>query len=265
MWVGRIELRDDAGALADAGAVTLTATQPDGSTIDLAVVRESVGVYTSSWTLNFVGRWVFRWVSSGSNADSYTDVADVADPADAPIVSMDELRRHMDWPKPPTTDLDRRRDEDGRRLASMATELVERHCGRVFRRRTVVESFPWPGAALMLTSLPVASVTSVVVDGVTLDPSAWRLGRAGIITRDYGCWGREVVVTYVAGDAVPPEPVRTAVLRLVEHHWQNARQAPHPLGGQATGYDEGQPAQGPQALPYSVASLLAGYVMPGFA
>ena len=265
MWDGRIELRDAGDELADAGAVTLTATQPDGTTIDLAVVRESVGVYTSSWRLNFVGRWTFRWVSSGSNTDSYTDVADVDDPADAPIVSMDELRRHMDWPTPPTTAEDRRRDEDGRRLAAMATELVERYCGRAFRRRTVVETLTGGGTALLLTSLPVASITSVVSDGTTLDASSWRLSAAGVLYRASGAWGATVVVTYLAGDAVPPEPVRAAVLRLVEHHWQNARQAPHPLGGQAAGYDEGQPAQGADALPYSVASYLAGYRSPGLA
>lgn len=264
MWSGRIELRDADDQLADAGAVTLTATQPDGTTIDLAVVRESVGVYTSQWVLNFVGRWLFRWVSSGSNTDSYTDVADVDDPADAPIVSMDELRRHMDWPTPPTTPEDRRRDEDGRRLASMATELVERYCGRTFRRRTVVETLSGGTTALPLTSLPVASITSVVNDGTALDATAWRLSAAGVLYRASGAWGSTVVVTYVAGDAVPPEPVRVAVLRLVEHHWQRARQAPHSITGGGSGYDEGQPGSG-YALPYSVASYLDGYRAAGIA
>lgn len=264
VWSGQVEIRDAAGQLADAGAVTLTLTPPDGVAVVVGTARASLGTYTATFPLTMVGQWLARWVATGANASVWTDVVDVADPARAPLVSLDEIRTHMNWGVP-STPVQRARDAEGLALAGMASELVESYTGRVFRRRTVVEERPGGGPAVLLTSLPVLSVTSVTDGTTTVDPSTYRLTPAGVLYRVGGWWPSRVVATYVAGQAVPPEPVRLAVLRLVEHHWQREQQAPHPLQGGGGGYDEGQPSGDRWALPYAIASLLDGYRAPGFA
>ena len=226
--------------------------------------RVDVGLYEAQLVTTQVGRHTVRWTSTGANTASWVDVFDVADPARPPLVGMDELRAHMGWGKP-VTDVQRARDEQARALADVASQLVEDHCGRSFRRRTVIEAFPGGGRSLLLTTLPTVSITSVVEDGTALDSSSWRLSTAGgVLYRRAGWWG-ETTVTYVAGDAVAPAPVRHAVLRLVEHHWQHTHQAPHPADGGGTGWDEGQPTALQSSLPYSIASLLTPYRSAGIA
>lgn len=264
VWAGRVEVRDIAGDLADPGAITATVTGPDGAVASLGVARESVGVFTATWPLQQPGRHVVRWLATGAHASAHTEVVDVADPSRPPLVSLDEVRRHLGLGTPATA-AQRRRDADLESLADAMTELVEDYCGRRFRPATIEQVWAGGGSAILLDTLPVASVVSVVDGGVTLAAPAYRLSAAaGVLYRRAGGWG-ETTVTYVAGTSVPPEPVRLAVLRLIEHHWQQARQAPHPLGGSAGGYDEGQPAGERWAIPYAIAALIDGYRVPGIA
>ncbi len=262
VWTGRVEIRDPSGVLADAGAVTLTATAPGGTITPLGVAHPSTGVYTASWPVDAPGRWLMRWVATGANQSTWTDVVDVADPALAPLVSLAEIRAHMGW-SASTDAAGRARDAQAVALADGMTELVESYCGQRFRRSVVEHVHAGGGAAVLLAELPATEIVSVVDGGTTLDPSAYRLSAAGVLYRRSGAWG-ETVITYRTGPAVPPEPVRLAVLRLVEHHWQETRQGPHPLGGQPTGYDEQQPAQ-TWALPYAIQSLISAYRVSGIA
>lgn len=262
VWTGRVEVRDTAGALADAGNVTATVTAPDGAETSLGIGHPSAGVYTAAWPLTLPGRYVIRWVASGANASAHTDVVDVADPTSAPLVSLSEVLRHLGLAAAVNA-TQRARDADLEALADGMTELVEGHCGRAFRPRQVVQVHADGGAAILLHTLPVASITSVVDTGTTLDASAYRLSDAGVLYRRSGVWG-ETTVTYVAGTSVPPEPVRLAVLRLIEHHWTSARQAPHPMrAGAGARYDETQPVPERFAIPYAIASLLEPYRVHG--
>lgn len=262
VWLGRVQITDpETGAPADADVVQVLITLPSGAVSSPTPQRVSTGLYEAQLVTTQVGRHEVRWTSNGANAASWVDSFVVDNPALLPLVGMAEVRAHMGWVEP-VSQAQRDRDEQARALAATATELVEDHCGRAFRRRTVVEAFAGGGSALLLTTLPAASVTSVVEDGATLDPSVWRLSSAGVLYRRAGTWG-ETTVTYTAGDAVAPGPVRLAVLRLIEHHWQHTQQAPHQ--GTTPGWDEGQPTTLQSALPYAVASLLDAYRSPGIA
>lgn len=68
-----VEIRDTDGDLANAGAVTVTVTQPDGTTATPAVSNPSVGVYSATFTAAQAGVHRVLWVATGANADVFPD------------------------------------------------------------------------------------------------------------------------------------------------------------------------------------------------
>ena len=74
-------------------------------------------------------------------------------------------------------------------LIAQASSSIETECRRRLVRESVVETVLGRGRALLMLSLtPVASIEAVHVDGVALDPSAWRLisADAGLLHRRDG-------------------------------------------------------------------------------
>jgi len=73
------------------------------------------------------------------------------------------------------------------------------------------------GYLLVLPELPVVSVTSIVLDGVTVDPDTYRVRRWGHVERA-GWWGcpREVDVTYTHGWDPVPEWIVALVCSTVQ-------------------------------------------------
>lgn len=118
-----------------------------------------------------------------------------------------------------------------------ASSDIEAHIGRVLRRETVSETFWGANRAvdtLILNRWPVASIVSVSVDGSDLDAGDYRLvADAGLLYRlDGGGYasrwaiGREAVITYVAGYAMPaeaepdlPAVLEAAAVELVNSYW----------------------------------------------
>ncbi len=90
-----VEVRDTAGDLADATAITLTITLPDGTTATPVTANPSTGRYTASYTPTVAGRFSVRWVASGTNASAYTDAFTVLDPAELGLVGLDDVKRHV--------------------------------------------------------------------------------------------------------------------------------------------------------------------------
>lgn len=87
---------------------------------------------------------------------------------------------------------------------------------RTLARQTITETFRKEGhGKLLLSRYPATSITSVVEDGVTLDPSNYELdGSTGTLQRlnddEPWVWScRKIVVTYVAGYVMPGEDDRT--------------------------------------------------------
>ena len=90
------------------------------------------------------------------------------------------------------------------------SSAIEAFCGRTFARETVTET--WRGFCqelVILDRAPVASITSVVEDGVTLAASDYELdAQKGLIYRlsgDCRAWWRtqKLVVTYAGGFLLP--------------------------------------------------------------
>src|SRR4051812_47275294 len=75
-------LTNDAGAAANAGAMVLTVTLPDGTIVQPAITNGVVGSYTATLATTQAGRHTLRWLATGANAAAYVDEFDVqaADP-----------------------------------------------------------------------------------------------------------------------------------------------------------------------------------------
>lgn len=260
-----VNVKDSTGAAANAGAMVCTVTAPDGTTSTPSITNTPVGTYTVSYTTTLVGRHSFCWVATGANAGAYTDVFDVDDPAELPIVSLADLKAHLNI----TTTTD---DEELRDTLAAATEAAENYCNRPLRRKTVTETHNGSCGPILLWRAPVVSVTSVVESGTTLTASDYFVNAsAGLLYRgttsatfEWYEGMQNVVVTYVAGYADPPRVAQQAVKELARHLWESQRGsvALPSIGGIDDGYTS---AGTSYTIPYRVRELLDPLRMPGIA
>ena len=220
-----VEIRDTDEDLANAGAVTLTLTLPDGTTITPLVSNPSTGSYQATYTPTMAGRHTVNWVATGVNASAYTDVFNVADPTVAPVVSLAEAKEYLNITS--TTS-----DEELRRLIEVISRVGEQYTGRVFGRRTVTDRLSGGFAQLALHSVPVIEVTEVKENGASVPASGWVLasGTSGVLTRLNGTLFRawhpgayNIEVTYTAGYSNQPAPDRHGCLEFLRHLWTTQR------------------------------------------
>jgi len=253
---------DLTGAAANVGTMTLAVTLPDGTTTTVTPVTASAttGSYAYDFTPTQSGRHSVRWTGTGSVLWAYTDVFDVRDPADLPVVGLSDAKAHLNITA--TT-----HDAELRRVLDVATDLCENYAGRALRRRTFTETHDGGSPTLLLRWTPVISVTTVTDDGTAvtdylLEPESGVLWRDddGLLT-----WAgsrRGVTVAYVAGYASPPADVQQAVLETLRHLWTTQRgtmSGRNPLAGDEYANGTGW------SLPRRVTELLEPYRMVGIA
>lgn len=252
-----VEVKNSAGSLANATAVTLTITKPDGTTTSPAVANPSTGKYTSSYTPADAGRYAIRWVATGTNACAFADAFTVFDTTELGLVGLDDVKQHLNITSSTS-------DEELRVVLMAATAAAEDYLRRPLRRTTETQTFYGPtgnGLALVLDRPGVASVTSVDNDGDALvaDNDYAADLNAGVIWRSSG-WEYPVVVTYVTRGLDSPA-IRQAVLELVRHLWETQRGSMPMLPRGVDGMDAFNPATG-YSLPRRVTELLAPHRMP---
>jgi len=119
---------------------------------------------------------------------------------------------------------------------------------------------------LLLSRRFVSSVDSVIVNGDTLDPSAYEIDRSPAILRSissssggYSQWPSGVsVVTYQAGFVTPPEPLKLAATLLIREAWAIMKADP---------LVRGETFEGLGAVQYGLGSLMSqnGGMPPGIA
>lgn len=224
-----INIRDTAGALADATTVTLTVTRPDGTPdayTGAQLLHPSIGVYGLDYVPATAGLYTVRWMATGTNASAPTpDSFYVALSTAPPLVSLAEAREHLGLTA--TTD-----DAQVAWFVQVASDAAETHTGLIWRRTAIQATFDGGGDHLQLRR-PVLSVTSVVQDGVTLPASSYVLdGRRGWLYR-YGSWAwsslapQNITVAYVAGPVggLIPDGVRQGALVMLQHLWETQRGA----------------------------------------
>ena len=159
-----------------------------------------------------------------------------------------------------------------------ATTAVENLVGPL-DAQSVTEEFDDHGWHIVLSKTPVLSVESVSIEPwLGADPiddtAAWRLNRTtGVLRRVVvgGAYpfigtGSIFTVTYTAGRAAVPAPVRRAVLMQAGELWKTQRAAASPRSARGGG-DAPQPYQGSQGfLGPDVMTLLTPYLTaPGAA
>lgn len=192
---------DATNAAANLGTCACTVTLPDGTTSAAAVTNPAVGSYLASLASAQAGRHRFTFTGTGANSGAlpWTDVADVW-PADPRlIISLADARAALNR----TTNV----ADDELRLYIAATTLVIEDIVGTVLARTVIEEHDG-GKSGVLLDQAVVSVSSVVVDGVTLtEGSDYHVKKAsGIIyagssrgPSTFAAGRGNVVVTYSTG------------------------------------------------------------------
>jgi uncharacterized repeat protein (TIGR01451 family) len=244
-----ITVRNAANVPENAGAVVLTITLPDGTTATPAVTGAS-GVYTLNAPYIAVqsGRHTVRWVATGANSTTLSDVFNVTGSDPGFIISLAEARAGLGLVNADTV-----RNEDLRSYIAAATPIMEDIVGPILRT-TRTETYDGGGTAISLLWSPIISVSSVtesygtfaraltvqdVFAGSGLDSYGYTVDLVtGVVTRraagvamSFPAGRRNIQVTYVSGRATLGANLLLATQRLVRHLWQQAQQGFRPTMG----------------------------------
>lgn len=245
-------------ASASGGTRSVTVTLPDGTTTS-PTVTTTAATSTATFTATLPGRHVVQWTATGALVEAWADVVDVVDGNDAGLVSVADLRRHLNITGSTY-------DDELRAFGMVAADLIEAHTGRTYRRMTIVDTFDAGTEGVILTRIPVLSLTSVVCRGVTVSANNYRLDYlTGRLRYKYGLFPgdfTDLVVTYTAGATEVPQIVQQAAKETVRHLWSTQRGSMggrNPLSGDE--YMTGMSF----SLPRRVTELLNGVRVAGMA
>lgn len=257
-----VTVKDASDTLVNAGAMSLTVTLPDDTTLSVSPVTPvSTGTYTYDYVTVQSGRHLVRWVATGANANAYTDVFDVREQVPVSIVSLADAKHQLNIDASDTSD-----DVELRGFITGASLAVERELGTIVARRTFTERRTANGGRLLLSNVPVLSLTTAASpDGSTTWPvedldfdAATGLVAAASSTP----LSADVDMTYTAGLRIVPEDYQLATLIVIQHLWETQRgtMGAVPGGGQEPEYMSGRGF----ALPRRALELL-GTTIPGIA
>lgn len=194
-----------------------------------------------------------------------------------PVVSLSDLRAHLNWPSSKDTS----QDAELLALGDACADTIEGYLGRPIRAKTVVERFNGGVSALNLRMNPCPcvtcmayqqhiTITSVVEENTTLtsndytlDPDAAILWRGKLTNWPWlARTPAGIVVTYAwAGYTSTPPWVTLSVKRMVEHLWGRSKDSRHERTAPERTEERAAPAF---LLPYMVQSLLTPHRAPGF-
>jgi len=233
---------DDLGAPANAGAVVITITLPDSTTVTPAVVNGAVGTYSATYTPTLPGRYSWRSVATGVNACAFTDVFNVITASS--LISLADARRGLRLFGVNTVT-----DEDLRELIADATPIMEDLVGSILSRPRS-ETYDGGRAQIVLLHSPLISVTSVVESyGSTYERTLTLQNRfdgspvsaygfdfdaeTGLLTRlvsgvvaAFPQGRRNIQVTYISGRVAVSGNVLRATRLLIRSLWQLEQRAP---------------------------------------
>lgn len=233
-----IEIRDTTGTLANASAVAVTVTLPDGTTSTPAVTNPTTGTYQSYYTTTLPGRHTARWVATGTNATTHTAEFDVwpADPRFA--ISLAEAREALNLPATDTS-----QDAELRLFIAAATWVIEDITGPIIGTASYTEQHHPSGSRIVLyqarpvtfTSVKeydgstVTTLSKVATPDVATDDTFTVDEATSILTRrtNGGAevdFAPEVWVTYTAGTTATPTNVVLAARELVQRSFGESQQ-----------------------------------------
>lgn len=222
-----IQIKDSAGVLANATLVTLTITNPDGTSSSATITPTTTGVYQHTYVPSAAGRYLIRWQATGTNASAYTDSFDVNDPTDLALLSLSDAKQYLNITNSTS-------DEELREFIVAATDIAERLTSRQLRRKTYTDTYTGSTQTINLRNTPIVSVTSVTENGATLTENTDYVVDTvlGILTRGTSTQPRywkpgagNITVTYVAGETNPSPTAQLLVKEITRHLWRTQRGA----------------------------------------
>lgn len=259
-----IEVRDQDGNLAAAGAVALTITKPDMTTTVGTVTNPSTGVYRCDFVPTVAGPYRVRWVATGVNASAYTDAFDVRQATPPLIFSLADARAMLN--RVTAADNEKIRD-----LLESTTSIVEDIVGPVVPQ-TVTEVISGSGmrSGFALSETPVIAIQSILsvftTGGLSYLPGEFDVdSKTGVaLTLNGRSFAGTYRVTYTAGRVVVPAAIRDASRLILRHLW-SLQLGPHsgprdrttPVQNQAVTQNMGR------ELPSQVIELLRPYARTG--
>jgi uncharacterized phiE125 gp8 family phage protein len=211
-----------AESYANAAAVTLTVTLPDGTAVSPAVANPpaETGRYRCDYPTVQAGRHLVRWTST-TPTSAHTDMLDVRPAAPPLIVSLADVKAHLGKSDPVD-------DEELREYLEAAAAVIEEHRGETVVRRTVVADMQVSCALVVqLPTAPVQSLTSVAtVDGATTwNVADLHVSPHGVVTVRTGPALQGLVrFVFVAGYTVIPANYTLAGKIIVGHLWETQQQ-----------------------------------------
>lgn len=128
------------------------------------------------------------------------------------------------------------------------SDLIDLYCGRTFDVKTYTDTFEGQGSTVhMLRVFPIASLTSVDYDDIsstgTVSLSNFRAQETGLLKSKVPfLFGRTYTITYDAGYAVTPQPIKQAALMLANTYAQaiDAGAVGQADGGSSTSFKFGK-------------------------
>jgi hypothetical protein len=235
-----ITVRNASGTPENATTVVLTITLPDLTTVTPTVTGVA-GVYATDvpYVATLAGHYAVRWVATGTNACTQSDVFNVYAADAGQLISLADARAALGTQTANTV-----KDEDLRSAIADATPIMEDLCGPLLRR-TRVETYDGGTSQIALLFAPLISITSIVESygstytrTLTAQDTAIFAGTGsdaygytvdlttGIVTRravgvaiPFMAGKRNVQVTYVSGRASIGGNILRATRLLVRQLW----------------------------------------------
>src|SRR6266508_4521861 len=214
-----IDVKDAAGALANATTVVLTITLPDGTTSTPTVANPPAvtGQYRYTHTATMEGRHTWRFVTTNPNT-AYQDVFEIREAATPALLSLADAKAHLNITGTSS-------DDELREYLEGITKVVEDYVGPIVRR-TYTRRVRGGVCKIALPHTQVTDITAVtlVSDGsspltltdLTVDTPS---GMFGLKTGGYLPYG-ELDVTYKVGRSYVQPNWTLAAKMILKHAWE---------------------------------------------
>jgi hypothetical protein len=218
-------VKDANGALADAGAMNLTVTAPDGTSDNRGIqAHVSTGLYGFDYPTTMAGRYMAVWTATGANGGTYTEYAIILATDTQSFVSLRDAKDRCTIPLNDTS-----HDAQLETMIPACCAVIVGIIGDVLPT-PYTETQDGGSATIMLRRFPVskANIVSVVENGVDITSEIVLDEYTGVIIHQVYLYQRKhfrdgyqnIVITYKAGRTTIKPNIVHAALDLIELHMQ---------------------------------------------
>lgn len=258
------DVRDAAGALANATTATLTITKPDGTTETPAVLNPPTvtGQYRVTYIPTVEGVYAWRSVTTVPNT-AYQDAFVVRGAVSTSLMSLANAKAHLNIADSVTT-----YDAELREYLEAATEVVESYVGPVVRRTHTARvcgyrcEIPLPHTQVLevtnITDIRTGT-TPITLSDLAIDTAAGIISYKNGMSFHYG----EMDITYTVGRSYVKANWTLAAKIIVKHNWETQLGNLPSVQGDSPGYVVSGAGY---LVPFRAVSLLQSDQVPaGFA